>query len=90
MGPPHTQGDGHRQEDPIAPRTRINDEIRAREVRVIGPDGEQLGILTVPEAMQIAIEKELDLVEIAPQSEPPVVKVMDYGKYKYESNKKAG
>lgn len=75
----------------IAPRIRTNEEIRVRgDVRAIGPEGEQLGIMTVQDALNIAYDRGLDLVEIAPQAEPPVVKVMDYGKYKYEENKKAG
>ena len=66
----------------------MNDGIRAREVRVIGPDGEQLGIMTVPEALRIADEKELDLVEVAPNASPPVCRLMDYGKYLYEKQKR--
>ena len=61
---------------------RRNELIHAREVRVIGMDGEQLGIMSGAAAMQIAIEKDLDLVKIAPGSNPPVCKIMDYGKYR--------
>ncbi|HEY8343600.1 MAG TPA: translation initiation factor IF-3 [Bacillota bacterium] len=67
---------------------RINEEIRAREVRVVSADGEQLGILPVKEALRLAQEKELDLVEVAPTAKPPVCKIMDYGKYRYEQSKR--
>ena len=67
---------------------RINAEIRAREVRVIGSDGEQLGIMSGREAQQLAYEKHLDLVEIAPTGKPPVCRIMDYGKYRYEQQKR--
>ncbi len=63
--------------------------IRARTVRVIAQDGEQLGIVPIEEALGIAKEADLDLVEVSPNAEPPVCRVMDYGKYKYEQNKKA-
>ena len=66
----------------------INDEIRAREVRLIGADGEQLGIKPIREAMQIAIDQNLDLVNVAPTAKPPVCRIMDYGKYRYEMQKK--
>ena len=67
---------------------QVNEEIRDREVRLIGEDGEQLGIMTSAAAMQIAIEKDLDLVKIAPGSNPPVCKIMDYGKYRFEQSKR--
>ena len=67
---------------------QINEEIKDKEVRLIGEDGEQLGIMTSDEAFQLAVEKELDLVKIAPGSNPPVCKVMDYGKYKFEQAKR--
>lgn len=67
---------------------RINEEIRAREVRVIGSDGEQLGIMSGREAQQLAYGKHLDLVEIAPTAKPPVCRIMDYGKYRYEQQKR--
>ncbi len=67
---------------------RMNERIRAREIRVIGDDGEQFGILSVNEAIALAAEKNLDLVEISPDATPPVCKIMDYGKYKYEKTKK--
>lgn len=63
---------------------QINDEIRDPELRIIGPDGSQLGIMSADEALKIANEKDLDLVKIAPQAKPPVCKIMDYGKYRYE------
>jgi len=67
---------------------QINEEIRDKEVRLIGDDGAQLGIMTVTAALDIAIEKGLDLVKIAPGSNPPVCKVMDYGKYRFEQLKR--
>jgi translation initiation factor IF-3 len=62
--------------------------IRAREVRVIGQEGGQLGIMTVQDAIQFAEEQGLDLVEVAPEARPPVCRVMDYGKYKYQQSKR--
>ena len=67
---------------------RMNERIRAREIRVIGEDGEQFGVMSVNEAIALATEKELDLVEISPNATPPVCKIMDYGKFKYEKTKK--
>ena len=67
---------------------RMNERIRAREIRVIGEDGEQFGILSVNEAIALANEKGLELVEISPNATPPVCKIMDYGKFKYEKTKK--
>ena len=66
----------------------INEEIRDREIRLIGPEGEQLGIMSARQALDIAEEKELDLVKIAPQARPPVCKLMDYGKYHFEQSKR--
>ena len=66
----------------------INEQIRDREIRLIGEDGEQLGIMSAREAMKIAQEAELDLVKIAPAAKPPVCKIIDYGKYKYEQARK--
>ena len=66
----------------------INEEIRDKEVRLIGPDGEQLGIMPLASAQNMAMEKNLDLVKIAPQATPPVCKIMDYGKYKFEQAKR--
>ena len=67
---------------------RINEAIRTREVRVVNTDGEQLGVLPIKEALRIAAEKDLDLVEVAPTAKPPVCKIMDYGKYRYEQSKR--
>lgn len=66
----------------------INDQIKAKEVRVIDSDGSQLGILAIKDALNIAFSKDLDLVEISPNSEPPVCRVMDYGKFRFEREKK--
>ncbi|MDE6470735.1 MAG: translation initiation factor IF-3 [Eubacterium sp.] len=67
---------------------QINDEIRDKELRVISADGEQLGIMSAKEARAIAEEHDLDLVKIAPQAKPPVCKIMDYSKYRYEQAKR--
>lgn len=66
---------------------RINEEIRARELRVVGPENEQIGIMSGREALALAEEKHLDLVEIAPNAKPPVARIMNYGKYRYEQQK---
>ena len=66
----------------------INDEIRDKEVRLVGPEGEQLGIVSSARALELADEKNLDLVKIAPQAKPPVCKIMDYGKHKFELAKR--
>lgn len=67
---------------------RINGEIRAREVRLVGEGGEQLGIVNLRDALRIAAEQSLDLVEVAPTARPPVCRVMDFGKFKYEQSKR--
>jgi translation initiation factor IF-3 len=67
---------------------RINDRIRARQVRLIGAGGEQLGVKPLPEALNIARESGLDLVEVAANTDPPVCKIMDFGKYKYEQDQR--
>lgn len=67
---------------------RINEGIRVREVRLVGEEGEQLGVMPIRDALKIAVEKSLDLAEIAPTAKPPVCKLMDYGKFKYEQAKK--
>ena len=67
---------------------RINEDIRVREVRVTTAEGEQLGIMQVRDALQMAIEQNLDLVEVAPTARPPVCRIMDYGKFKYEQQKR--
>ena len=66
---------------------RINEEIRAREVRVVSADNEQLGIMSAREALALAEEHQLDLVEVAPNGKPPVCRIMNYGKYRYEQQK---
>lgn len=68
---------------------RINQSIRAKELRVIGIDGENLGVLATSEAQKIATDAGLDLIEISPTAQPPVAKIMDFGKYQYELKKKA-
>jgi len=68
--------------------TQINEEIRDKEVRVIDSDGTQLGVMPIAEAMRLADEKNTDLVKIAPQAKPPVCKIMDYGKYRFEQAKR--
>jgi translation initiation factor IF-3 len=78
----------HKEEFRISdPRT--NDRIRVPEVRLVGPAGEQIGVVRIEVALRLAQEADLDLVEVAPNSKPPVVKIMDYGKFKYEAAQKA-
>jgi translation initiation factor IF-3 len=72
----------------ISREHQINDEIRAREVRVVGAEGEQIGIKLFREALQMAIDLNMDLVNIAPTAKPPVCRIMDYGKFRYEQQKK--
>jgi translation initiation factor IF-3 len=67
---------------------RINEDIRVREVRLIGPDGDNVGVVSIEEALRVAREADLDLVEVAPNSDPPVCRVLDYGKFLYEKAKK--
>ena len=67
---------------------RVNERIRAREVRVIGENNDQIGVFPAHEALRMAQERDLDLVEVAPDARPPVCKILDFGKYKYEQNKK--
>lgn len=67
---------------------QINEEIRDKEVRLIGPEGEQLGVVSTKKAMELAEQHKLDLVKIAPTAEPPVCKIQDYGKFKYEQEKR--
>lgn len=74
---------------PISKGLRVNERIRIKEVRVISQDGTQLGILPIEQALQTAYEQHLDLVEVAPEARPPVCRIMDYGKYRYEQAKKA-
>src|ERR687888_702983 len=77
------------QGGPISSEPRINDRIRVPEVRLVGPEGEQVGIVPIAKALELAAESDLDLVEVAPMARPPVCKLMDYGKFKYESAQKA-
>jgi len=70
-------------------KTRINNAIKARELRVIGPKGENLGVITTLEALKIAEEANLDLIEISPNANPPVAKIIDFGQHRYESKRKA-
>jgi translation initiation factor IF-3 len=74
---------------PISAEPRINDRIRVPEVRLVGPNGEQVGIVAIGDALRLAQEADLDLVEVAAEARPPVAKLMDYGKFKYESAMKA-
>jgi translation initiation factor IF-3 len=87
---PRRRGGGFSREPERPTQTeRVNDAIRAARVRLIGEDGAQLGIKTSDEARQYAYDKNLDLVEVAAQADPPVARVMDYGKYRYEQEQKA-
>jgi translation initiation factor IF-3 len=79
----HTQRKEYRISDP-----RTNDRIRVPEVRLVGPNGEQVGVVRIEDALRLAQEADLDLVEVSPDSKPPVVKIMDYGKFKYEQAQK--
>ncbi len=79
----------HDRGGPISVEPRINDRIRVPEVRLVGPNGEQVGIVRIEKALELAQESDLDLVEVAPMERPPVCKLMDYGKFKYENAQKA-
>lgn len=79
----------HEYEEQHISEPRINDRIRVAEVRLVGPNGEQVGIVRVEDALRLAQEADLDLVEVAPDARPPVCKLMDYGKFKYEADMKA-
>ena len=76
------------QGGPISTETRVNERIRVPEVRLIGPGGEQVGIVRIEDALRVAADADLDLVEVAPEAKPPVCKIMDYGKFKYETAQK--
>ena len=76
------------REDTVIKELQINGQIRDREIRLIGSDGQQYGIVSAYEGQRIADEQGLDMVKISPTSQPPVCKLMDYSKYKYEQNKK--
>jgi translation initiation factor IF-3 len=80
---------GQPREEQHISEPRINDRIRVPEVRLVGPNGEQVGIVRVEDALRLAQEADLDLVEVAPTARPPVCKLMDFGKYKYEAALKA-
>jgi translation initiation factor IF-3 len=84
-----TGGGDEPQGGHISTEARINERIRSPEVRLVGPKGEQIGIVSINDALKLAQEADLDLVEVAPTARPPVAKLMDYGKYKYESAVKA-
>ncbi|HEY0005915.1 MAG TPA: translation initiation factor IF-3 [Pyrinomonadaceae bacterium] len=83
------RGRGQRPDNRRGPTVRINERIRIPEVRVIADDGEQLGVMNTREAINLARERGLDLVEVAPSAEPPVCRIIDYGKFQYEAKKKA-
>jgi translation initiation factor IF-3 len=85
----HGTGEPPSRGGPISTEPRINDRIRVPEVRLVGPAGEQVGIVSVDAALRLAQDSDLDLVEVAPMARPPVCKLMDYGKFKYESAQKA-
>lgn len=74
--------------DAIIRDLRINEEIRVREVRVVGDDGEQFGVMALRDALQLAQDRHVDLVEVSPTARPPVCRLMDYGKFKYEQAKR--
>ena len=71
----------HYRGEPISAEPRINERIRVPEVRLVGPNGEQVGIVRIEDALRLAAEADLDLVEVAPMAKPPVCKLMDYGKF---------
>jgi translation initiation factor IF-3 len=85
--PEHSKHRSSEETDISEPRT--NDRIRVPEVRLVGPSGEQVGVVKIEVAIRLAQEADLDLVEVAPNSKPPVAKIMDYGKFKYEAAQKA-
>ncbi len=78
-----------RSEEPAISDPRTNDRIRVPEVRLVGPSGEQIGVVPIEQALRLAADADLDLVEVAPNSKPPVAKIMDFGKFKYEAAQKA-
>jgi len=78
-----------KEENTLEKQVNVNEKIRAPEVRVIGLNGEQLGIVPLKKALDLAAEEELDLVEVAPNATPPVCKIMDYGKFKYQQSKRS-
>lgn len=74
---------------PNAPKHRINEQIRISPVRVVGPDGEQVGVISTDQALAMARDNGLDLVEVAPEARPPVCRIMDFGKFKYQISKRS-
>ena len=85
----YIHGETHYVQELVISEPRINDRIRVPEVRLVGPGGEQVGVVPLADALRLAEDAELDLVEVAPNAKPPVCKLMDYGKYKYEAAVKA-
>ncbi|MGE0101342.1 MAG: translation initiation factor IF-3 [Blastocatellales bacterium] len=86
----YSGGGGYRgRRDTRTPQVRINERIRSREIRVIDEEGEQLGVMPPQKALEIARERGYDLVEVAPQANPPVCRIIDFGKYQYEQKKRA-
>ena len=83
-GPPSIE-----TEEPAISDPRTNDKIRAPKVRLVGPNGEQVGVVPIEKALSLAADADLDLVEVAPNSDPPVAKIMDFGKFKYGAAQKA-
>ena len=83
-----TRQNNHRGDNAISKGFNINERIRAREVRLVDENGEQLGVVPTREALTIAKDRGLDLIEVAPMATPPVCRIMDYGKYKYEQGKR--
>ena len=83
------RGTAETLEEPISTEPRINERIHVNEVRLVGPKGEQVGIVRIEDALRLARDADLDLVEVAPMARPPVCKLMDYGKFKYEADQKA-
>src|SRR5690606_34802816 len=86
---PFSISDPYWRETAINERTRVNQQIRISPVRVIDPEGEQIGILPIEKALETAEQMGLDLVEVAPMARPPVCRIMDYGKFRYEEQRKA-
>ncbi len=91
MGTPLVSTNLERREDRTLKKEQenVNEKIRARQVRVIGADGSQLGIMSLQDALDAAREEGLDLVEVAPNADPPVCKIMDYGKFRYQQSKRS-
>ncbi len=77
-----------KEEGSPSKQVNVNEKIRASEVRVVGSDGKQLGVIPLQRALDLALQEQLDLVEVAPGADPPVCKIMDYGKFKYQQNKR--